>query len=789
MRATKRFSCPQCNMTFSHKQNLVRHSSVHSGEKPFICKFCGKGFPTATNQRRHERIHEGVKPYTCSHCNSHFSQSGDLKKHIRKLHSEFFHPCDICLKYFSTIEELGEHFASHGKTLEINDKVVKKEGSQINLAPAISNSKTNTPNNGAMYCSWCKKKFSTKVIFNRHKKVCPARPQAKESDENDDDDTGEIVGVPSMKGGYKSSKFYAHVSENIANNLQNHLDGKVIKVSTKVQQKKTDDYVTDDTDWRKYNFPPEFTGVTVADDDDGAPVVEQENDKSKVRDDVDWENNFDNQLTNNDEQLVSADEDHVFDLSSNRCRDSNSTTTKCDANSLNDKLSSVMIYICHACGENFHSLYDIDNHKLNNHPNVDCTHLEIESSRGAPAEMFQFHCSPVGFLQNCPVLTYIEESKMTLQLRCTKCQMSFAGTIELHEHILDCGSLNKEENDKRKRQHVPKFFKRGIKRDSSIEAPTRFKRYCTRVYKETIGSTFDMAQNDEYHCQLCNARFKNISAMERHKKLCSKSGTPVRTSPPRSYKCDMCKKEFPCAASLKKHTMDSCSSSEKKQNVNRNLRKTRYTLKKKRVMVRHQVSVLKPKLAPIIESEVDSQEITKDNPCNSAEGAEEDHNDAKKEENQEIETVPPVVEILNELENNVPADEEEEEEEAPFPAPANDDKEISDETVLSSVATSVILTCKTCKKVFSSYVVMLKHILSHKLEITQSNGLIESNDGVNNDTENELAAEVKEEEEEEKPKVAVSRTRNRNGGRKRKRRNATVSVAKRLKEEKRVIAV
>ncbi|GAB6025259.1 hypothetical protein CHUAL_010678 [Chamberlinius hualienensis] len=597
----------------------------------------------------------------------------------------------------------------------------------------------NTKTNGVMYCKYCKKTFSTKVIYNRHKNVCPNRLQVRKPDENDDD---EIVGVPSMTRGYRYSEFYAHVSENIADNLENHLDGKVIKV----QKKKTDDYVVVDIDWKKYNFPSEFT----------------------------------------DEQLVSVDENHVLDLSLNRSRDSNSTITKCDANSLNDNLSSVMIYICHACGEKFNSLDDIDNHKLNNHPNVDCTHMEIESSRGAPVDMFQFHCSPVGFLRNCPVLTYTEESKMTLQLRCTKCQMSFAGTIELHQHILDCGSgsLNKKENNKGKRKNVHNFFKRGIKRDSSLEAPTRFKRRCTRVYKKTIpvSSTSEIAQNDQYHCQLCKARFRNISAMERHKKSCSKSGTPARTYFPRSYKCDICKKEFPCAASLKKHTMDSCSSSEKKQNVNQNLRKTRSTLKKKRVVV-------KPKLAPIIESEVENPEITKDNPCNSAEGAEEDHNDAKKQENQEIETVPPVVEILNELENNVPADDDEEEEEAPFPAPAKDDKEISDETVLSSVATNVILTCKTCKKVFSSYVVMLKHILSHKLEITQSNGLIESNDGVNNDTENELAAEVKEEEEEEKPKVAVSRTRNRNGGRKRKRRNATVSVAKRLKEEKRVIAV
>ena len=39
-----KFHCDKCNKVFTRKDNLARHSALHSGNVKVFCKVCGKGF-------------------------------------------------------------------------------------------------------------------------------------------------------------------------------------------------------------------------------------------------------------------------------------------------------------------------------------------------------------------------------------------------------------------------------------------------------------------------------------------------------------------------------------------------------------------------------------------------------------------------------------------------------------------------------------------------------------------------------------------------------------------------
>ena len=58
-----------CGKRFSLKQVLVRHSRVHTRERPYQCNQCGVSFSQLSHLRTHERgVHLGEMPYQCSFC-------------------------------------------------------------------------------------------------------------------------------------------------------------------------------------------------------------------------------------------------------------------------------------------------------------------------------------------------------------------------------------------------------------------------------------------------------------------------------------------------------------------------------------------------------------------------------------------------------------------------------------------------------------------------------------------------------------------------------------------------
>ncbi len=92
----RRFTCYECQKTFSNKCSLAIHKRSHNGEKLYSCDLCKKTFAHSSSLVDHKRIHTGEKPFHCDICQKKFAQSSHLTIH-KKIHTgEKPYHCDLC---------------------------------------------------------------------------------------------------------------------------------------------------------------------------------------------------------------------------------------------------------------------------------------------------------------------------------------------------------------------------------------------------------------------------------------------------------------------------------------------------------------------------------------------------------------------------------------------------------------------------------------------------------------------------------------------------------------------
>uniref|UniRef100_A0A670Z793 C2H2-type domain-containing protein n=1 Tax=Pseudonaja textilis TaxID=8673 RepID=A0A670Z793_PSETE len=152
--------CAECGDTFNSVSSLIKHQSIHAGEKldqsshceenfpwnsalqesPKACKEkepdfllqklpskcgttypclqCGKIFPKSKLLQKHKRIHLKEKRYTCTECGKHFTQSASLKRHWFTHQKEKMFHCSHCEKSFVFKDSLTRHEKSHSGLAE-----------------------------------------------------------------------------------------------------------------------------------------------------------------------------------------------------------------------------------------------------------------------------------------------------------------------------------------------------------------------------------------------------------------------------------------------------------------------------------------------------------------------------------------------------------------------------------------------------------------------------------------------------------------------------------------------
>ncbi|XP_020280602.1 zinc finger protein SNAI2-like [Pseudomyrmex gracilis] len=136
-----RYSCPDCNKSYSTYSGLSKHQQYHcsaaqgQAKKSFSCKFCqkvyvslgalkmhirthtlpckchtcGKAFSRPWLLQGHIRTHTGEKPFRCQHCNRAFADRSNLRAHLQTHSDVKKYSCDRCSKTFSRMSLLTKH--------------------------------------------------------------------------------------------------------------------------------------------------------------------------------------------------------------------------------------------------------------------------------------------------------------------------------------------------------------------------------------------------------------------------------------------------------------------------------------------------------------------------------------------------------------------------------------------------------------------------------------------------------------------------------------------------------
>ncbi len=74
--------CPICHRAFQHVKRHIR--DVHLKEKRYSCRQCNATFSQKGTRDRHEiRIHTQQRAYICPHCQKGFKVKWDLTVHMR----------------------------------------------------------------------------------------------------------------------------------------------------------------------------------------------------------------------------------------------------------------------------------------------------------------------------------------------------------------------------------------------------------------------------------------------------------------------------------------------------------------------------------------------------------------------------------------------------------------------------------------------------------------------------------------------------------------------------------
>ncbi|XP_031621089.1 PR domain zinc finger protein 5-like [Contarinia nasturtii] len=112
------FVCEICTAQLPSMKNLMRHMTRHTrteANRKYACSLCPMKFFSAKVLKEHQAVHGNAKLHACQYCEQSFKYAGDLYKHLKIHLGELRYQCEKCDKRFKYKVEAVQHEFEHYK--------------------------------------------------------------------------------------------------------------------------------------------------------------------------------------------------------------------------------------------------------------------------------------------------------------------------------------------------------------------------------------------------------------------------------------------------------------------------------------------------------------------------------------------------------------------------------------------------------------------------------------------------------------------------------------------------